>query len=407
MIGFTQSGRVGDSQDPPAPFRRTASGVLKLARGGGRIAIFGTPFFVAGVSMLLNASGIISTRTETGGAPTMLALTGLVFLTVGGVMVFGRQWLVLDLGRRSILRQIGLLVPLRTEERALSEFSAIVISRHPGDSESAETYPVTLRASHGKDAAIVQPLRFADSLATAEYLARALGLQLVDATTDHEAVVSPERIGESLPDRLSRASAGRPPQHPPSMRSDVTESASETRIVIPGGGRTIEGYAGVFLPILVFFLAMLFAIPFLVKSAKPLTLLCVLLLLFGAPTVLTSVRFMISGKRKRITITSSGAGLVIEQPGSGRTQPTVIPAKDVLDVDYSTFESAVASARRSVYPARVQSPGDERFLGTLKKLVPNPGIVIKSRSGLITIGEGLSSDELQYLVWLIRKALIG
>jgi hypothetical protein len=88
-------------------------------------------------------------------------------------------------------------------------------------------------------------------------------------------------------------------------------------------------------------------------------------------------------------------------------QPTLIPGNDVLDVDCSTFESAVAAARRSPYVVRVQSSGDERALRTLRKFVPNAGIVIKTRSGLTTIGAGLSSEELQYLVWLIRKALTG
>ena len=357
--------------------------------------------------MLLGAAGAVPMRSETGDAPATLVPMGLVFLTIGGILVFGRQWLVLDLRRRSILRQIGLLVPFSTKERALAEFDAVIISYNLGDSESAETYPVRLRSSTGKDAAIIKPLQFAESLATAEYLARELSLQLIDATTDREARISPERAGESLRERMSRASAGTTPQRPPAMRSEVTESAAETRIVTPGGNPTLVGYVGVVLPIVVFLIAMIIATPFMVRSANPIALLCVLLFLFGAPTAFAGIRFMISNKRKAITLTASNAGLVIEQPMKGKTQSTVIPARDVFDVDYSTIENVVASARHSVYPPNAESSGNERVLGTLRKLVPNPGIVIKSRAGLIKVGEGLPTDELQYLVWLIRKALTG
>jgi hypothetical protein len=402
-----QSGRVGERPGPPAPFRETAPGILKRTQGGGMISLIGAPFFLAGVYLSLGAAGIASTQTETGGPAIILAPMGLVFLAVGGVLVFGRRWLVLDLRSRSILRQIGLLVPLRTEERPLSEFHAVAISHHVGDAETPETYPVALRASTGKDVAIVAPLQFAESFAAAEYLAQALSLQLVDATTDHETVLSPERIGESLRDRLSRSPAGAPPERPPSMRSNVIETAGRTSIVIPGGGPTLAGYAGLYLPILVFFVAMLFAIPVLMRSSKPLTFICIMLLLFGAPTVYGSVRFMISSKRKGITVTVSSAGLMIEQPGNAKTPFTEIPARDILDVDWSTFESAVASARHSAWPVGAQSSGSDRVLLALRKLVPNPGTIIKSRSGLITIGEGLSSDELRYLAWLIRKVLIG
>lgn len=407
MIDSAQFSQHGGLPGPPAPFRQTAPGVLKLARGGGPIAILGTPFFLAGVLMLLSAASIVPMRSESGSPSAILAPMGLVFLTVGGVMVFGRQWLVLDLGKRSILKQIGLGVPLRTEERALGEFHAIVISHHLGDSESAETYPVMLRASIGKDVAMVKPLRFAESLATAEYLARALSLQLVDATTDRETTISPERTGESMRDRLSRGFPETPPRRPPSMRSDIKESAGEIRIVMPGGGPTLAAYAGFVVPIAVFSLAMVFAIPSLLRSTHPLRLFCILLLLFGVPTAYANVQFMISRKHQAITVTASRTALVIERLAKGGVLLTEIPAADVFDVDCSTIESAVLSDRHSADPAKPQISGHERVFRTLKKLVPNPGIVIKSRTGLITIGEGLPANELEYMAWIIRKTLIA
>src|SRR6516165_9137137 len=144
MIDSMQAGQAGDVTDPPAPFRRTSSGVVKLRRGGGKIALFGAPFFLAGVFMLLGAAGIIPANTESGepATPVILAPMSLVFLAIGGVMVFGRQWLILDLGRGSVLRQVGLLFPLWTSERPFSEFNAVAMTYYPGGSESVESYPV-------------------------------------------------------------------------------------------------------------------------------------------------------------------------------------------------------------------------------------------------------------------------
>ena len=83
----------------------------------------------------------------------------------------------------------------------------------------------------------------------------------------------------------------------------------------------------------------------------------------------------------------------------------IIPATDVLDLDTSTVRTAIRSARQSVYHRATPNPNEERVLLALRKLLPNPGVVVKARSGLITFGEGLSANELQYLVWLLRRAL--
>ena len=357
--------------------------------------------------MLLGAAGIIPANTESGepATPVILAPMSLVFLAIGGVMVFGRQWLILDLGRGSVLRQVGLLFPLWTSERPFSEFNAVAMTYYPGGSESVESYPVKLRGSVGKDVKIIDPLKFDESLRMAEYLAKTLHLPLLDSTTGPETTVNPDHVGESLRDRLSREPATAPPQRPVAMRSEVVESAGETRIAISAGDLKALGYIRVLLPLAVFLFAMLFAIPVLWKSANPRMLFVMLLLIFGVPTIFASVSFMITGKRRKTTVSVSRSGLVISRFQGRKTQTTVIPINDVLDVGYSTSESAIASARPPGYRVGDKILQNEPTIAALRKLIPNPGIVVKSRSALITFGEGLSTDELQYLAWLLRKAL--
>jgi hypothetical protein len=55
--------------------------------------------------------------------------------------------------------------------------------------------------------------------------------------------------------------------------------------------------------------------------------------------------------------------------------------------------------------AELRGPSDEHAMATLKKLAPNRGIIVKSRTGIVTLGEGLPADELRYLVPLLRKAV--
>ncbi|HLY41221.1 MAG TPA: hypothetical protein VKR52_08400 [Terracidiphilus sp.] len=407
MIDPGQSGRFNESLAPPAPFRQSEPGVLKITRGGGAIAIFGMPFLLAGAFMLLTAAAILPLRTGSGGAPAPILIPmGFVFLAVGGIMVFGRQVLILDLHRRSIIRQLRLLIPLRTDERPLSDFNAVVTSHNPGDSEAPETYPVMLRASVGKDVTITKPLLFGESQRIAQHLARTLPLPMVDSTTDRELRVDPEDVGKSLQERTDPRVASEPQPRPVQMSSQIEENASETKIVIPAGAPRPMMYIRMLLPIAVCLIATLCAIPVLAKSANPSTLLLIFLVLFGLPTVWASIYFARLGQRKNTTVTISRSRIVIARSQGRMMQTTDLPASDVLDVDYSTIENAVASAR-SAYPAGIHPSESDRVMATVRKLVPNPGIIIKSRNGLITVGEGLSSDELKYLTWVLRKALLS
>ena len=362
--------------------------------------------------MELAAMGLVPSRSNSPEqAPTtILGLMGLVFLVVGGLMVFGRQWLVLDLGKRTVSRQLGLLAPMRTEERSLSEFKAVVIAHHPGDSDSAETYPVLLRAYRGKDIQIISAIQFAESLRAAEFLAQTLYLPLSDATTDRETTVAPERAGQSLRDRLAREAPPSPPPRPAVMHSQVEEGLGSIKISIPGGSAALL-YLGAAIPFAVILVAMPLVSRFLTRNEVPpairIVLLTVLMLIFGLPAIFGAIRLMVASRRRETTITASSSRLIIVQPKGRKMNTTVISGGELFDIDYSTVDSAITTARSSVNTSRTGNPNADRTLATLKRLVPNPGIIVKSRESLLTIAEGLPTEELQYLVWLLRKAVSG
>jgi len=231
---------------PPAPFRETSPYIVELRERSGCVAaLFGVPFFLAGIFLALQVTGVSHYEIEPNNQWThlLLGLMSLVFLSFGSLMLFARRSSALDLGTRSLVRRQGLLIPMHSDSRQLSEFSAVVIACDRGDSDSPVRYPVQLRAIYGKDCLITTPVKYGESLRQAEYLSRLLSLPLIDTITDHETVVAPDRTGESLRDRLLPATLQTERvERPPGMRSEVSENDGYATIVITGG----KSMAGVF-----------------------------------------------------------------------------------------------------------------------------------------------------------------
>ncbi len=415
MAAFPQH---GPSAEPPAPFRQTSPVTLELREGGGGMAVFGLPFFLAGLLIALAILRLVHIKIdpEPQGIWVFLAFAAMsaTFIGVGAVMMFGRRWLTLDVSRGTLVRSYGLLVPLRTQERLLSEFNAVVLAYDTGDSDSPERYPVRLRGIAGQDFVVRTPAKFGESRALAEYLAAFLRLPLVDAITDHETVVAPERAGQSLGERLRGGSMELPqPERPPNMRCAITESGGTTTVVIPAGGGWSAHVLSIVLPLLV----LLFVLPRLHRALTPagapaivhFSFFVLLVPMIVLPLIFVSVNLMVRSARKRTTVTASAQGLEIEQRIGWRTRRRLLAAADLLDVDCFTADGALqaAAARASSIRVATASPNPAalQLVQQLKKWLPSKGIIVKSRQELICFGEGLPAAELQYLSWVLRRAL--
>ena len=401
--------------EAPPPFRLSSPQVLELREGGGCLALFGLPFFIAGLVMALASAGIQPVRIEWEGTPTPigLAAASAAFLAVGGGLMFGRRWLTLDVGRGLLVRSYGLLVPIRSREHPLTDFSAVVIAYIMGDSDSGEQYPVRLRSVAGKDFVISTPAKFVDSRRQAEYLSGFLRFPLVDTTTDHETMVAPGRTGQTLREylRSSGAEEQQPPR-PEKMRSEIIDSPVGTTVKIPGGGSWPAGVLSVVFPLVILFIVIPRFLRVFTRQAPPVVqygFLLFMVAIFVLPSIAASVNLMVNSKRKRSTVTASPAGLVIEQRKLGRPHTTEIPANELLDLDCATVEAAMKAARNASIRVAGAPPNPEpgRLVAGLRRFVPSQGIIVKSRTGLITFGEGLRAGELQYLTWVLRRALAG
>src|SRR5579863_4573531 len=172
-------------QGPPPPFRLTSSGAVEWRSGGGCLSAVGATVLLGGIVMALGALGVIPLKNEfdhpwTG--PSLIGMSAL-FLALGATFTFGRRSLIIDPFTGSLTRSYSLLARLRTVQRSLVEFNAVLIDFQRGGSESPDCYPVRLRAIIGKNLTISSP-DFGQARQQAEFLARLLRFPLADATTE-------------------------------------------------------------------------------------------------------------------------------------------------------------------------------------------------------------------------------
>src|SRR5262249_10268976 len=228
---------------------------------------FGLPFFAAGILMALTVTGLAHIKVEHPNrwTPLALAAMSLVFTVVGGLMVFGRRWTTIDVTRGTLVRQYGLLLPFKTQQWLLSDFNAVVVTHDPGDSDTAQTFPIRLRhrVAAANDVELDRPPAFATAYQQAEYLSGQLRVELVDTTTDHETVTAPGKAGLSLRERALQPGAGQSgcpragdspdlgPAAPPKMRCTVTVTPGETTVVIPSGGSWVSTGFGFIVPLFI------------------------------------------------------------------------------------------------------------------------------------------------------------
>jgi hypothetical protein len=120
--------------------------------------------------------------------------------------------------------------------------------------------------------------------------------------------------------------------------------------------------------------------------------------------LLSAFNQVLAARKSQTVVRASPAGITIERQGAWRKQTTVVPASDVLGIDYVSVEAQIESAQRALGAGH---PGASRLIAVLKKLVPSKGLIIKTRQDLLTVGEGLPPDELQYLQSILTQALAG
>jgi hypothetical protein len=380
---------------------------LQIREGGGAIALFGMPFLAVGVFILLSPSGLVHVKPSSPSAWPAMVLLGVAFGGVGAVLVFGRRWTTIDRAQRTIVRELGLIVPLLRETFRTDDYTAVSLGFSAGDSDTATTFPVTLKARAGQDLRLCDFTSYADSRACAAAVGQHLGFSLVDASTDHPVTMSP--------DQADRPFAGRPigadrtsVERPATARSDVRYDADAVRIAIPAAPLHPVVIGVRAMPILI---GVAIAPRFGAFAARgpngdPFAWLPVAIIgsFFVIIPALALAASLLRSWRGATLVAASRQGLQVRERGAIATRTVAsIDAADILDVDYGTRDTMVAMATQT--SGQAISPMALSIIGSLARFVKGRGLIVKTRQGLTTFGQGLDDDEIRYLHGVIRNAL--
>ncbi len=211
--------------------------------GGGCLAVFGLPFFVAGLALTIAAALGKVTDSDTGEpAPLYFAIPfGLVFVAVGAGLIFGRSGVSLDRTNRQISKWWGLMVPFRSTDRSLDEFHEVRITKEVRSSGKSTytVYPIRLAGS-AEPIVVGEPRDYQEARQTGEQVAKFIGCPMADTTSGRKVRREVAELDESLRQRLVRTGEGVAwPEPPPDMRCTYQIQGDSVRIEIPPSGFTI------------------------------------------------------------------------------------------------------------------------------------------------------------------------
>lgn len=393
---------------------------LQIREGGGCMSVFGLPFFAAGVFMLLVATGVVPMQgTEdlpSWGLP-VIGLMSVAFTAVGGGLVFGRTWTTLDVTQRGVVTSKGLMVPMTSQFRALDDCRAVTLGFAGEDSDSPERFPVGLKSREGADLLLATFTDYAEARGCAAAAARHLGLDIEDASTDHAVRVPADGIDQALPDRPGFHAER--PARPSNPRAEMHEQTDGVRIVIPNRPMSRIALAFSALPLGIPLVVGPALLDFFRRTHTPMAIGWVFIgfvtLCFGVLPIISAVNGFLRSHRGGTIVHASGRGVRVEERGAWRLRTlATLDAADILDVDYSTRESTVASAKRAVEhklaeSGRLQpgatSPRIDRLVDAAARWAKGRGIVVKARHGLTAFGQDLDDAEIRYLHSVVRRAL--
>jgi hypothetical protein len=397
---------------------------LEIREGGGRLALFGLPFFATGIFMTLAVVGVVTMRGD--GQPTTQAaatVLAILFTVVGAVLTFGRSITAIDVGQHVVTKQWRILLPVRTWTYQLGDYTTVTLGFVRGDSDSADRYPIGLKGNDVAPLGICSPTQYAEARPCAAAVARHLGLDIEDTSTDHPSRVTASDVDAALQDRLR--AAGSPAAtfaRPSVMTSEVNDDGGVVQIAIPMPPLHPLAVIGGLFPAVVA-MGMLGWLG-LLSSPRPLAAIewifvGLLFAGFGVLPLASVVGRWFRSRVGRTLVTASTQELRVQERGIFRRRTVAaFPASEILDVDFSSKESVVASARRdaereastmrqSSLSRPAAGPSTEWVFAVLSRFAKGKGIVVKTRTGLTTFGEGLAEDELRYLQAMIRRALAG
>ncbi len=220
----------------------TGSDRLVGREGGGCLALFGLPFLLAGLFVTSAAIAGEIPDSDTGEpAPRYFTVPfGMIFVTVGAVLVFGRRGIVIDRLSNQFTVWYGLMVPMHTKRQPLGEADEIRVTKEVRRSKNSTytVYPVRL-CGGTKPFDISEPRQYQQSRQLAEQIAKFLTLPMVDQSGGTTVRREADQLDESLRDQVIRTGQVVPwPEPPADMRSSYEVRGDTLLLEVPPVGVT-------------------------------------------------------------------------------------------------------------------------------------------------------------------------
>jgi hypothetical protein len=406
----------------PPSFQRPSPGRIEVREGGGCLAIFGFPFLFVGLAAaVLGFAGLelqnYPIAPDTSQAALMII--GSTFTLVGGALVFGRSWIMLSSADRTIVKRVGLLVPMITRAYRVDDYTAVLLEFVRGDSDTSDSYPVSLKNRSGRNLRLFNSTQYAEARARATAVADLFNFQIEDSSTGRPVVRSVAQADMSFQTRRRiEHERDEVVARPAAMRSTVSDANGGVTIVIPAARVHPALFLFFAIPIAAPVLLVAPFLRFFRESQTPdvvaWAFVGFLIVAFGVLPAYSGLSAFLKSRRGRTTIAASAAGVRIEERRVWKTRTiAAYSAGDILDVDYAPnqmFNSTRATAaeiqaRRPAMTPPPMGAAGERALRLLRTITRSGGVTITTRQGQTTFAQGLDDREVRYLYYIVRRAL--
>ncbi|RLE26953.1 MAG: hypothetical protein DRJ61_17955 [Acidobacteria bacterium] len=356
---------------------------------------------------------------------------GALGVMLGLIFVGGRSGKIFDSRRQSLISWSGLFVPMRHKEHRLEGYSTVVLVKeiHRSKNSSTPLFPVRLESSAAEALKIDTCTDYLKARRLAEVVAKVMRLPLTDSTSCKTLTREPDRLDESLRDRMRRLGERiEVSPRPHTMHSKAQVNSSEVVVDFPGMSAKARLIMNVVVIGLVLGLGGFFFGAQMIIDAKsqwsenwPMLLFAGLFVLIPLSVFLGKIRHFnrpVRVKANRVALIVTEGRKTTEIPGdeleelsiSGldisqlfQTQPdgSLIVDPNRLDSPEGVAHSALHGGPPTIPPVLA---GIVRTLGAFspKRL----SILARSDRASVSFGAGLGSDEITYLYLAIMKVMV-
>lgn len=207
----------------------TNFGIWKKKLGGGLVSLFGLPFLLIGLGILIF---IVPKAQED---QIFLILFGSIFAFVGSLIVFGRKGIIIDKTRSLVTVWYGLLVPFKTTTYMLSYEGKVRISKEERRSKNSSyiVYPITI-ITDSEEIELFETSTFEEAKREGEAIAGLCQYSLEQTLSGTTKNTETDDLDESLKEKFKKDGKPLEPVNSPSeMKSHIESQSAPLKIILP------------------------------------------------------------------------------------------------------------------------------------------------------------------------------